>query len=417
MADSSAAPGGPDRGLPSAGRGAAEVPVTRSPASLLLICCLVSFACFLGSYLRIPVVPLYAAGLGATTAEVGAINAAFMLMAGLLAIPAGLVSDRVGRRTVVLGGLLIIAASSFLLYLSATPTAMIAVYLIFGIGLAAFSPAMMSYVADIAPPARLGRAYGMYTIAANVAMMLGPAAGGLLGTMLGLRAVFLVSGALTLLMVIVAGTCLPAAAARSGPQPGLRAACAELGRNRRFRACLLVTFGGCFGFGVFMTFLPLHLVALGMDAGHVGLVFAAQALANALSRIPFGRLSDRVAERSRLVAGGLCGLAAALALTGVCTGLPGMFACAALLGVSMGVAFTALAAMIADIVPRELRGMAMGGYNSCIYLGMAASATTLGAFMAVHGFTNGFLAAGAATLVVTVLFEGLCRRARVHPVP
>jgi MFS family permease len=77
-----------------------------------------------------------------------------------------------------------------------------------------------------------------------------------------------------------------------------------------------VTLGGCFGFGVFLTFLPLYIASLGMDAGHVGLVFAAQALANALSRIPFGRLSDRITDRVTLVIGGLLGLATALALTG-----------------------------------------------------------------------------------------------------
>lgn len=384
---------------------------TRSYGSLLLTCCAVSFACFLGSYLRIPVVPLYATELGASTAQVGAINAAFMLMAGLLAIPAGLISDRVGRRKVILGGLLIIASSSFLLYLSTTPGEMIGVYLLFGIGLAAYSPAMMSYVADIAPRTHLGRAYGMYTIASNVAMMLGPASGGLLGRMLGLRSVFLISGGITMMMVFVAGAFLPAAAAKPGPRRPLRPALGELRRNRGFRACLLVTLGGCFGFGVFLTFLPLYLVSLGMDAGHVGLVFAVQALANALSRIPFGRLSDRIADRGTLVIGGLAGLAVALALTGQCTGLPSLFACAALLGVSMGVAFTALAALIADIVPHELRGLAMGGYNSCIYLGMMASATSMGALIARYGFKSGFLVAGVATLVLTLLFQKIYRKA------
>lgn len=386
--------------------------MTRSYGSLLLTCCAVSFACFLGSYLRIPVVPLYAAEIGANTAQVGAINAAFMLMAGLLAIPAGLISDRVGRRAVILGGLLVIAGSSFLLYLSTTPGEMIGVYLLFGIGLAAYSPAMMSYIADIAPRTHLGRAYGMYTIASNVAMMLGPASGGLLGRMLGLRAVFLVSGGLTMMMVLVAGALLPATAATPGPPCAIRPALGELRRNRGFRACLLATLGGCFGFGVFLTFLPLYLASLGMDAGHVGLVFAAQALANALSRIPFGRLSDRVADRGTLVVGGILGLAAALALTGQCASLPSLFACAALLGVSMGVAFTALAALIADIVPHELRGMAMGGYNSCIYLGMMASASSMGVLIARYGFESGFLVAGVATLALALLFRRLYRKAR-----
>jgi len=383
----------------------------QSYAVLLLTCCAVGFACFFSSFLRIPIVPLYATALGATTAEVGAINASFMLMAGLLAIPAGLLADRFGRRAVILGGLLVIATSSFLLYLSRTPQQMIGIYVLFGVGLAAYSPSMMSYVADLAPRTHLGRAYGWYTVAANVAMMLGPATGGLLGRLLGLRAVFLVSGGLTLLMAFVALASLPPLATAATARRAVRPAIGTLLRHRRYRACLLVTLGGCFGFGLFMTFLPLHAAGLGLDAGHVGLLFAAQALANALSRIPFGRLSDRVADRGTLVVAGIAGLSAALTLIGASDSLATLFAFSALLGVSMGVGFTALAALVADAVPAELRGLAMGGYNSCIYLGMTASAASMGGFIGRAGFSISFAAGGAATLASALLFRALCRRA------
>lgn len=385
---------------------------TRSYASLLLTCCVVSFICFFSSYLRIPVVPLYAAELGANTTQIGLINAAFMLMAGVLAIPAGLISDRVGQRKVILGGLLIIGSSSFLLYWCTTPTEMIVVYLLFGVGLAAYSPAMMSNVANIAPPTHLGRAYGMYTIAINVAMMLGPASGGLVGHVLGLRNVFLISGGLTLAMVFVAGVNLPAVVVTPGPQRSVWPSLRALLHRRGFLACLLATLGGCFGFGVFMTFLPLYLTALGMDASHVGMVFAVQALANALSRIPFGRLSDRVTDRGILVVGGLGALSVSIFLVGMCSHLAELFGCAAMLGVSMGVAFTALSALIADIVPHELRGMAMGGYNSCIYLGMMASASTMGGVIAKYGYKAGFIGASATTLILTWSFIGIYRKSQ-----
>jgi MFS family permease len=215
-------------------------------------------------------------------------------------------------------------------------------------------------------------------------------------------------------MVFVAGAILPALAATPGPQRTIRPALGVLLHRPGFLACLLATLGGCFGFGVFMTFLPLHLASLGMDASHVGLVFAVQALANALSRIPFGRLSDWVADRGTLVVGGLSTLTVAVALTGLSSELPELFACAALLGVSMGVAFTALSALIADIVPHELRGMAMGGYNSCIYLGMMASASTMGGVIARYGYATGFMGASAATLVMTWSFRNIYRRARTN---
>src|SRR5512139_3795751 len=95
-----------------------------SNSRLLLTACIISFVCFFGSYMRIPIVPLFAASLGADTVQVGMINGAFMLMAGALSIPSGLISDRLGRRLPLLGGLLLLSGSSFLLYWSSSPLQM-----------------------------------------------------------------------------------------------------------------------------------------------------------------------------------------------------------------------------------------------------------------------------------------------------
>src|SRR6185369_6200065 len=134
-------------------------------ARLLLICCTIGAVCFFGAYMRIPVLPLYAASLGADAIQVGMINAAFMLSAGLLAIPSGLLSDRLGQRPMLLGGLLLMSSSSLLIPFSRGPLLMAAIYLLFGAGLAAFTPTMMSFVADVTPRSHLGRAYSWYTTA------------------------------------------------------------------------------------------------------------------------------------------------------------------------------------------------------------------------------------------------------------
>lgn len=383
---------------------------------LLLIACTISFVCFFGSYMRIPIVPLFAASMGADAAQVGLINSAFMLMAGALSIPSGLVSDRLGRRIPLLGGLLLLAGSSFLLYWSNSPLQMAGVYLLFGIGLSAFSPTLMSYVADVTPPEVLGQAYGWYTMALYGGMTLGPAAGGFLGTALGLRPVFLVSGGLILAMFAVALFLLPAtprAASGADPHRAILPTLRGLMGNRRLLACLAATMGTCFGFGMFVTFMPLYIRSQGMHSGHVGFVFAAQSLANAVSRLPSGKLSDRVADRSRLVAGGLAVFAVALAAFGLCRSVVPLMGVAALMGMSMGVAFTAVSALIADVVPREQRGLAMGCYNTCVYAGMMLCAAGMGAVIREEGFRTGFFLNGVVGLATLILFVALYRR----PVP
>ncbi len=383
-----------------------------SASRVLLTACTVSFVCFLGSYMRIPIVPLLAASLGADTVQVGMINGAFMLMAGALSIPSGFISDRLGRRLPLLGGLLLLAGSSFLLYWSSSPLQMAVIYLLFGVGLSAFSPTLMSYVADVTPPGVLGQAYGWDTMALYGGMTLGPAAGGFLGTALGLRLVFLVSGGLIFTMFFVALFFIPAHSVHHVPRgtfPPVIPALQSLMRNRRLIACLVATLGGCFGFGMFVTFMPLYIQNQGMHTAQVGLVFATQALANALSRLPSGRLSDRVADRSILVGGGLAFFAVALAAFGLCHSVVSLMAVAAVMGMSMGVAFTVIGALIVDAVAWEMRGLAMGCYNTCVYAGMMLSSVGVGPVIKGEGFRAGFFLSGAVGVIVLFLFRFLYR--------
>ncbi len=170
---------------------------TSSPPSyyaLLTICCGIVLGCYFGTYMRFPVVPLFAQSLGADTTAVGLINGAFLLAAGALSLPLGLVAGLLGMKRLALAGLLMLAASSFLLAGSSTPHHLLWIYLFSGAGLAAFGPTTMSYVAGISPPTHLGRAYGWYTTALYVGMSLGPAAGGFVAEDWGFPVVFILSG-------------------------------------------------------------------------------------------------------------------------------------------------------------------------------------------------------------------------------
>lgn len=382
-----------------------------SPGALLLTACIISFICFLGSYMRIPIVPLLATSLGADTVQVGFINGAFMLVAGALSIPSGLVSDRLGRRLPLLGGLVLLGSSSLLLFWSNSPLQIALIYLLFGFGLSAFSPTLMSYVADFTPPEVLGQAYGWYTMALYGGMTLGPAVGGFVASISGLRSVFLVSGSLIFAMLLVAFCFLPpiehhGSNHRLEVMPALRG----LMHNRPLIACLVATAGGCFGFGMFVTFMPLYIRSQGMATGAVGMVFATQALANALSRLPSGKLCDRLPDRSILVTGGLSLFAIAVASFCFCHSVASLMAVAAVMGMSMGVAFTVVCALIAESVPRQLRGLAMGCYNTSVYAGMMICSIGMGGVIRAKGFGFGFLLTGGAVLIVMLLFRFLYRR-------
>ena len=374
-----------------------------------LLLCLIGFATFFSSYLRIPVLPLFAATLGAGPAQVGLINGAFMLTAGLFSIPAGLLADRTGRKLPIIVGIIATAVSSLLVTQCQQPGQMAAAYVLFGLGLAAFAPGMLSLVADVMPSNRLGQAYGWYTMAVYFAMTLGPAMGGYLAKALGLREVFLVSGSLLIVVVLLALLVLPQGPPRHKTELHLMlSASLELLHNRQLQACLMVTVGSCIGFGVFLTFLPLYAASQGQDPARVGMVFAAQALTNVVGRIPIGRLADRV-DRHRIVVTGLICLAVALAALGQATQLFQMVSCAVVLGVGMSLTFTAIGALIAEQISAVQRGLAMGMYNSCIYLGMMTGSTVMGVALKKIGYPVGFVFAGSVALVSLLWFNQMIR--------
>jgi len=378
-----------------------------SYGSLLFICCGVAFSGYLGSNMRLPVVPLYAQSIGADTVQVGIINSAFLLMAGILSLPMGILADRFGRKLFASLGLIVLSITSFLLYFSKTPIQVMWIYLFFVAGLAAFGPTMMSFVADFSPVTHLGRSYGWYTTALYTSMSLGPAIGGFVAQQRGFLQVFLISGTIIFLTFWAVLLFLPPTHLVIADRPQKRnpsIIVRELLKNRPLLSCWLVTLGGCFALGMFITFLPLHAQNQSLTVWQIGLVFAAQGLSNALSRIPFGYLSDKVVNRSTLVVIGLIGFSASMAGFAISKSMIHFVTFAVAFGASMGLAFTSVGALIAEVVPLESRGLAMGGYNTCIYFGMMLSSASMGAIIRKIGFEDGFFITAAINLILVGFF-------------
>ncbi len=381
----------------------------------MIACCMVTFGCYLAVFMRLPVVPLYARGLGISVAQIGLINAAFFLMAGLLSFPLGLAADRRGSKPVAAGGVLLMALTAFLLPFCRSFPSLTGAYLLFGAGIAAFGPTMMALVARIAPSTHLGRAYGWYTTALFGAMSLGPALGGNMAGRLGFMPVFVLIGLLLLfnlggLLLFLPGRS-KAAGAPAEPS-AIRATLRALMRNRSVLGCWLVTLGACLGLGMFMSFIPLHARERGLDAGQIGLIFFSQGLANGLSRIPFGVLSDKVARRSTLVIIGMAGFALSLLGLGASVRMPHFLLAALLSGLSLGLAFTSVGALIAESVPAGDRGVAMGGYNTCIYWGMMISSLAMGAVIEALGFALSFYLIACVNLGFGGLFAIMLKGSR-----
>jgi len=369
---------------------------------------------YLGAYMRLPVVPLFARRLGASTVEVGIISAAFMLAAAALSLPLGLMSDRLGRKRLILAGMGISALTSLFLLFARAPWHMGLIFLFAGAGLACFSPAMMSHVGDCAPRQYLGRAYGWYTSALYLGMALGPGIGGAVASW-GYGLTFGVSAVIT-----GAGALFGAARVPSSPPPSstgaavatLSADFREIVRAPVVLACWAATFFCTFAWGSLFAFFPLYARDQGISVAHTGLIFTVQAAANALFRIPVGHLQDRTGNRRPYILWGNVLFGLFIALTGLLREPLPLYLLMVGVGGTMAATFTAIGAVLSESVATRIRGLAMGGYNTCIYGGFLVSAAVLGVVMERFGYAAGFAVAGLACTLSTAAVAALLAGAR-----
>jgi DHA1 family multidrug resistance protein-like MFS transporter len=144
--------------------------------------------------------PLYST-LGIDTATVGLILSMFVIPFILFEVPAGVIADKFGKIKVFTIGLII--AGVFLLVFGHTenPTILLASAFIATAGLAFARPAMDGLLTDISAKKERGSIVGVWDTAEDFAYAVSPIAGGLIGQLYGIRAVFIIAGGLLLLSI------------------------------------------------------------------------------------------------------------------------------------------------------------------------------------------------------------------------
>jgi MFS family permease len=359
--------------------------------------------------MRSPLIPLYATAHGATAWGVGLIVAAHMAAAAVGSIPFGRAADTWGRRPLVLGGIAVGVATSALLPLAETVWALILLYGVAGVGIAAFSPSVLSLVGDAAPPKRLGRAFAWYSTAHYGAIGVGPFIGGGVAEAYGYTWSFAgaaagIAGAFAIGLAIPRRPVIPTAPAPASAWPTVK-------RNRGVWAGWILAASGLFVQGVVFTFFPLLAHERGHGPGAIGFVFLVLGLANTAARVPAGWLIDRSGRRDPYAHGGLLIAAAATIVFPHAHHFGALLALASVFGAVSGVAFVAVSVGLTAAAPASARGLVMGGYSTALYLGLALGSFATGPIIAREGYVVGFSVGGAlgalGLLLAAVVRRGL----------
>ncbi|HEX8276718.1 MAG TPA: MFS transporter [Longimicrobiaceae bacterium] len=384
---------------PGAGR-----PERRVLAALWLLV----FAVTSQALILAPILPRMSEQLGIPLARLGMLVTGYAVAVAAVALVAGPVSDRVGRRRMLLAGAAAMAAGLALHALADGFAALLAVRVLTGAGGGVLTGATAAYVADYFPPERRGWANGWVTSGMAVGQIVGIPLGTLLAAGWGFRVPFLCFAAAMALAGVLVWRWVPEAAAERAGGPldarGAAAGYAALLRQPRVGVAVAAYWATYLGTTLHTLFLPAWLErARGLTPGEVATLFAVGGAATALAGPVAGRLCDRMG-RKRLTVATSVGLAAAVLATpwasrgawSACA----VFAVAAALTAARGAPFQTL---LSELVPERRRGSLMSLSMATGQVGWGVGAVLAGPAFARWGYAGNAVGAAAAAVAVALL--------------
>jgi len=336
-----------------------------------------------------PALPQIGSTFGVGPAQWGLLVAGFLVGAGLLQVPAGLLARRYGARSVSLAGVALLAVSGAACGAAPSFAALFALRLVAGVGAALFFSPAISLVATLYPEGHRGVPVGTFSSAFSLGGALGIVGTALLIPPLGWQLSLVVGGALLGVTTVVGLFAVPSSVGRAPPRPTTPRP--TIPAALRFRGVWAVGIafvgfeGATFATGQFI--VPWGESIEGWSialAGAVGMVFV---LPSVIGGPVGGRVSERYRNhRTQFLVATLVAAGVLAALPWV--GLTGAIAIGLVFSFSYGFVYAVMYVIphFWREVPSSEVPLAIGLLNSIQLAGGAGVSALFGAIVAAQGY-------------------------------
>lgn len=340
----------------------------------------------------VPILGRYAERFGANGFQVGLLFASFSLAQMVFAPVLGRVSDRVGRKPVIIFSLVGTAIGCFVTGAAGALWVLFLGRIIDGASGASVAVAQGA-IADIAPPERRAQLLGMLGAAFGVGFVVGPALGGL-AALGGPHVPFYVAGTIAAVNAVAAVIRLPETRPEARDERPARGSRAALTPDlRRYAAVGLLSTLGFAGFEA--TFSLWGAETFSLTEGSTALVFLfVGALLVLVQGVLIGRLTASFGSR-RLLRAGLAVVAAGMFTLASTSTWPVLFVALTFIAFGQGVAVPSGTALVTEAAPVERRGEALGYQQSVTALGRVAGPVVAGLLFDHAAVDAPFVVAGA----------------------
>lgn len=378
------------------------------------------FLAFFDNFALLPLIAPRAEELGADALGVGFAVAAYSLTNLFLNLLGGSLTDRVGRRLILLVSLAVSPICIAIYGLADSLPIFLGARAIHGAFGGFLTASLFALLADLSPEGQRGKTIGRAGALIGAAAVIGPAVAGLAAREFGPQPVFLAVAAIIAVGLLLVRGAIPETLpepARSGAPGTWR----RLLADPRLRVAFLAIFALEAGVGIITGFLKDGIVARqmadGMDAeralryatgaqGGLFSIFALVAIILMLS--PIARRVDRRGAFGLSLAG-LAFLAGSTAIIAVDANIVTDSAAMVLYGVGFGLLFPAAAGMVGIAAPLPERGRAYGIFNFSFDAGLSAGPLLAGALAVTTLGVEPFITATILIAVVVVLIPFAAR--------
>lgn len=334
-----------------------------------------------------PMLSRLAYSMGASLTLIGVLGLVLGLSRTGTSILMGAVSDRLGRKIVLVIGICLLGVSSIGTGLSKTTSSLIIMQIILGLAFTASLNTGVVCIADIMPTEKRGLAFGIGSTVLGAGFSLGSFLGGMMTQYWGYQAVYIGTGVFAVLGIVLAYMYVDNSSARNEMAilPLLKHAKSIILN----KPILILSIGGALSFMVFgglvVMFFPIYAMSIGMDHSTIGIMFAVRTAASTLVRFPGGIFSKGVVGQWLLPIS-LIGTAVFALITPQLQSPALMMVFLVIEGISYGLYYTIGQLFAVNLSADVSRGLVLGSYATFsgigggilpFFMGIIADAVTI----------------------------------------